>query len=84
MVRYPEPRAVRRAAKKRAAAEKAAAKLAERAADLGARPDEDRRQAERRTEPLTGAALDRKLRELRVDHDRRAAERRKGGDRRRR
>jgi hypothetical protein len=48
------------------------------------RAPEDRREAERRHENLTGEALERRLRELRVDHDRRRAERRRGGDRRRR
>jgi hypothetical protein len=44
---------------------------------------DDRRQAERRTEPLTGEALERRLRELGLTHDRRVGQRRSGADRRR-
>lgn len=47
---------------------------------------EDRRQAERRAEPLTGKALDQRLAELGIGQDRRRApgDRRSGSDRRRR
>jgi isopropylmalate/homocitrate/citramalate synthase len=45
---------------------------------------EDRRQAERRTESLTGEQLDARLRELGITTDRRQGQRRQHRDRRRR
>jgi hypothetical protein len=82
-VRHPEgPRFTRRLHKRREEAARPDPGVKFGAADP--RAPEDRREAERRHENLTGEALERRLRELRVDHDRRAAERRKGGDRRRR
>jgi hypothetical protein len=82
-VRHPDgPRALRRLRKRREGAARADPGVKFGAADP--RAPEDRREAERRHENLTGAELDKRLRELRVEHDRRAAERRTGGDRRRR
>lgn len=81
MVRYPEPRAVRRAAKR---AERAA-RAAERAAQhpLGdPRAGEDRRGQERRSASLTPEQLEARLRALGISTDRRRGQRR-GGDRRR-
>jgi hypothetical protein len=46
------------------------------------RDPDDRRQAERRTETLSGEALEKRLRELGIT-DRRRGDRRTGGDRRR-
>jgi hypothetical protein len=83
MVRYPEPRSVRRAARRAAA--KAAAEERLRARE--ARKEEERREQQRRTDPpLQGEALDRRLRELGIGQDRRRApgDRRSGTDRRRR
>lgn len=82
-MRYPEPRSVRRLAKRRAAQ----AREEERQRAREARKEEERREEARRADPpLDGASLDRKLRELGIGQDRRRApgDRRSGGDRRRR
>jgi hypothetical protein len=76
-------RFLRRLAERRAKIEHREAKLAERMARQDPRIVEDRRQVERRSEALSGQALDDRLRELGID-DRRRGDRRSGGDRRRR
>jgi hypothetical protein len=69
-VRYPEPRSVRRAAKRAADTVRAEERRTAKA---------ERRAAERRVEPLrTGQSLDDKLRQLGLGRDRRS-----GSDRRR-
>jgi hypothetical protein len=83
VVRYPEPRSVRRLLKRQADARKAEERLAERMARIDPRTGEDRRKVERRTENLSGADLEARLREVGREDTRRNA-RRKGGDRRRR
>jgi hypothetical protein len=87
VVRFPEPRIERRR-KKRAvdaakAEQRAADKLARKMAAIEPRSGNDRRQAERRTEALTGKALDDRLAELGITGDRRQGQRRTG-DRRQR
>jgi hypothetical protein len=87
VVRYPEPRIERRRAKRAARearwAQLREEKLARKMAVIEPRSGEDRRQAERRTESLTGKALDDRLAELGITHDRRTGQRRTG-DRRQR
>jgi hypothetical protein len=62
----------------------------QRAADRGAKfgaadpRHEERRQAERRTEELSGDDLDARLRQLGINTDRRQRNRRQGGERRHR
>jgi hypothetical protein len=89
-VRHPEgPRFLRRLARREAGGQtkqqRRAAELAERHIRwIGdPRAGEDRRQAERRSENLTGQALDARLAELGITGDRRKGQRRTGGDRRR-
>jgi hypothetical protein len=88
-VRYPEPRFLRRLGRReesgRTKRQRRAAELADRHARwIGdPRTGEDRRQAERRTEALSGDALDARLAELGITADRRTGDRRQG-DRRRR
>lgn len=80
-MRHPEgPRAARRLRKRREDAARADPGVKFGAADP--RDPDDRRQAERRTETLSGEALEKRLRELGIT-DRRRGDRRTGGDRRR-
>lgn len=80
MIRYPESRSVRRAQKRAARAE-----ALEKRARQDPRSGEDRRAEQRRTDPpLSGAALDARLRELGIGEDRRRHNDRRDHDRRRR
>jgi hypothetical protein len=82
VTRFPEPRIERRRAKRAAQQARWALlreeKLARKMAALDPRSGEDRRRAERRTESLTGKALDDRLAELGITHDRRTGQRRTG------